>query len=528
MELAPYPSLFAARTSIYEHLRRHIHPEVPGLLPGGETLPDEEDFWSGRKLRWVAGGLDGTARHRAKREKPELTADQARWLLNKAAEGPTEPALRELHEFLVKFSVIDYIDTLLPAVASAGSRGDSGELIRIARWLVTASPNREPVKAGIALLGVLSKDDESDLLITLGRHDEFTLYSAVALTNMFEFPDTALMELGKHVHGWGRIGVIERLQYTTNPAVKNWMLRDGFRNTVMYEYSAYICAVAADLAGQLAQVEIDDELFDAATELLDALLTGGPAKDINHYDDGVSVVQSYLRHLRVRPPALRTLRVSWLLKLRASRHSQSERSSLAEGRCWTPVFKNQIAEECREVMAWPVWPELTEKALASDDPREFWLGLSSARILNIDTCDLCFAKLVAGGDYWFQVMGTDDPERAKRVVDFALETLPLKEMATGPALEIGQGPRWATHRYLGVVLQGLEKFPGIGWPLIRAGFHSPGIRVRIMALRAFKKWSRALWPNDALTVMRLALNAEPDDELRQRLAEFLAEAQAQM
>src|SRR5947208_1083179 len=47
--------------SIYEHIRAHVPAAGPGLLPGGEILPDEE----GRndRIKWAPGALDGVASH---------------------------------------------------------------------------------------------------------------------------------------------------------------------------------------------------------------------------------------------------------------------------------------------------------------------------------------------------------------------------------------------------------------------------------------------------------------------------------
>ena len=49
--------------------------------------------------------------------------------------------------------------------------------------LASQSRARNAVKLGIALLGLVKGADNRDLLMTLGRHEEFTLFSAVALAN---------------------------------------------------------------------------------------------------------------------------------------------------------------------------------------------------------------------------------------------------------------------------------------------------------------------------------------------------------
>jgi hypothetical protein len=54
---------------------------------------------------------------------------------------------------------------------------------------VMEAPDREPVKFGIAILGLFRQPADEELFQALGRHDEFTLFCAVALTNSSEDHD---------------------------------------------------------------------------------------------------------------------------------------------------------------------------------------------------------------------------------------------------------------------------------------------------------------------------------------------------
>jgi hypothetical protein len=90
-------------------------------------------------------------------------------------------------------------------------------------------------------------------------------------------PGQSLWTLAKNVDGWGRIHVVERLAQTENPHIKDWLLREGFRNSVMYEYLAYTCATAGGLVAALSQGTVDRELLTSTGELLDALIAEGPA-----------------------------------------------------------------------------------------------------------------------------------------------------------------------------------------------------------------------------------------------------------
>jgi hypothetical protein len=72
------------------------------------------------------------------------------------------------------------------------------------------------------------------LLRTLGAHNEFTLYAVVAFGNGTEDGgESEIWALATVVDGWGRIHCVERLRHTSDPAIRRWILRTGFRNSVM-------------------------------------------------------------------------------------------------------------------------------------------------------------------------------------------------------------------------------------------------------------------------------------------------------
>lgn len=51
----------------------------------------------------------------------------------------------------------------------------------------------------------------------------------------------------------GRIAAIERLDGTAWPEIKRWLMRQGYENRVMNEYTALIRAETGDLAGELSR-----------------------------------------------------------------------------------------------------------------------------------------------------------------------------------------------------------------------------------------------------------------------------------
>src|SRR5258708_7530826 len=85
-----------------------------------------------------------------------------------------------------------------------------------------------------------------------------------AISNCQAEPDRVLWSLAGSVEGWGRIHAVERLQGTDDEEIRDWMVRHGFRNTVMNEYLAWIAATTGRLAGRLAQEDSGGERSAAA------------------------------------------------------------------------------------------------------------------------------------------------------------------------------------------------------------------------------------------------------------------------
>ena len=495
--------------SIHDHIRAHIAPGRPGLTEGGEELPDEKEDGG---LRWVAGGMDGVSSHHMAGGGDARRAKRLHRALRDVLREPAPAALRRLYELLLDGSAIGLVDPLLER-AAGGQDLPADRLGELARWIARDAPDREPVKVALALLGAAGGPEDIDLVATLGRHEELTLYVGVALMKLGgDRAEELVFDLAQQVSGWGRIHLVERLAGTGSPAIQAWMLREGYRNDVMIEYLAHICATTGRLRQALEADEVDPALLTGAGELIEALIAGGPAEDMDDYDDGAAVVERYVHHLGAEPRGLDQL----VIVDQIGRFLDGDGDWAARaGRGWTTARREALRARTREIIAAPHWPDAVRAGLAASDPDTFHAASRAAGILDIDTWDHQFARLEAGDEHaWYAVMQTDDPARIDRVVAHAERALPLEDIATGPAEELGFGPAWRSHGHLDVVLQDLRRFPGKGWPLLRAGLQSPVVRNRHMALRALSAWSRPAWPPDAESTLIQARDREPDPDVR--------------
>ena len=511
------------RPSIHGFLAGFALKEGEGLPPAAETLPDEElrQSRSGTQIRWAAGALDGVMGHHV-RDKASTAVEQAISALESALVDATPDRIKNFYDLINNDEVLGLIDPLLDAVRSAGYL-DAGRLRALARWLATHSPDRAAVKVGVALLGVLLPPQDTRLLVTLGLHEEFTLYAAVALRNSLpddEWED-ACWSLARRVNGWGRIHVVERLAGTQRADIKAWLLREGYKNSVMVEYLAHPCAVGGELLPALRQETVDDALLEGAGEIIRALIAGGPAEDMSGYEDGAEATKHYLQQVSAcGPKSLDALLVVQDIDGFASDTDRDWQRLETLG--WTASARQEISQAAKALAAHPGWVPLVHAGLQADDNAAFWTAANAAEGLGMDPWDARFERQRSGrGDQWFELMKSDDLARIERVVELALTQLDLASIASGPAKESGLGPAYRQHSALDLILQRLRDFPPRGWPLVESGLRSPVVRNRYMAVRVLKQWDHGEWPVEAKAELMTAMRREPDEDVRKAIEELL-------
>lgn len=507
--------------SIYEHVQSHIDPAESGLTEGGETLPDEERISAESQIRWAAGAMDGVATHHMGASDTDEQVKATVDLVLAYCDQPTAKNKLAIYQHIIDQHIVSIIDSVLEGLVNQESINHD-RLYELAGSFVTEATDREPVKFGLAVLGLYDNPDHVELFLTLGRHDEFTLYCAVALTNSSDDPEVALWELAQSVDGWGKIHVVERLAETERPEIKQWLLRQGYRNSIMYEYLAYTCATAGGLMVALSEDEVDPELLTSAGEIIQALFNGGPAEDIDSYEDGATVVEMLVRHMQDSTETLAGFLVlnsicSFLQDDEADWASRAERG-------WTGERRTALEAMCTNIINRPDWVEKVHGALRSQDDLEFHEGDQAAKVLAIDTWDHHWRRLQekpSESGRWYFVMANVDEARLPQVLKFADKSIDLTKIATGPGTEMGLGPDFEPHTCLDYVLQELRRFPGHGATFIEAGLVSPVVRNRNMALAALAEWKQSDWPSSTLAALKSAAATEPVDDVRERMTKVL-------
>lgn len=509
-----------AGKTVLSHITSHLDPSGVGLLPGGEELPDSKPRGL-NEMGWAPGAWDGVVTHHVGQSSAADVVERMFKLVARAINRKMRSSdFGKLYELARTEDVVASVDPLLTRVRASGLPATG--IRQLGQRLASESRHREPVKLGIALLGLIAGDPDRDLLLTLGRHDEFTLYAAVAIANTAadETRDQTLMSLARSVDGWGRVHVVERLAGSEDPVIQSWLLREGFRNAIMPEYLAHTAATTGKLAEALGAQIVDDKLMDAAGELISALINGGPAKDIDDYEDGPVAITRFIDHVEGREKRLSQFVAIDDISEFLSREDGWDRR---EAYGWTPELRERLTARCAAIKAHPGWVDLANAGLMSDDSAVFFDADRTARSLGIDTFPAHWRRVRADPLHgnWFTVTHSVDATRLPEVLRFAREALPLSELGSGPSDDGTSTIEFRTHMALEFVVTELRRFPGEGWDLVATCLRSPVIRSRNMAINTLEAWPATVWPRDASAAIAEAYAAEPDEKVRQRLASLI-------
>ncbi len=495
---APWP---ASSRSIFQHLKGL---EDRGTNSNSQPLPDDDRINSGSEIRFAAGLSDALSG-------PDTANAQALAdMLVKVVEFPSKEKIAKAYQIMTEHSAVGMVDGMIRALVEA--KPDAQRLAIFARWLARNSPDRAPAKIGVAILGLFPGDQFTPLFLTFGRHEEFTKFAAVALQNSLGPREARapLEQLARSVHGWGRIDLVERLAPDADAAFRHWLVREGFRNSIMNEYLAHTAAVHGQVLEQLRApgATEDSALLDGAADIFTALasdLDHGPGANIYDYPDAPSAAQKWLDAIEPTAATLRRAAAALALKTFAERGPQDTE--------WPEDISTDIIARSAAYIARPEVQNAVLAALAPGDQPELWLALTLAPALDIDAWPHLFALQSAAPDaqHWFELAKSTDPDRLAQLIALAEAQLPLDAIASGPGTELGFGPDWSAHSDLAAILRGVSRVPGQGWPLIAASLQSPIPRNRVAAADTLRDWPPAVWPPEAVPLLQKAIAAEPHD-----------------
>lgn len=210
---------------------------------------------------------------------------------------------------LLKTGALATVDPLISHLSRMNVPRDAmrTEALRLA----CESSKRELVKVGMALLGQSGEPSDADILLTLGRHEEFTFFAAPALRALLgaDAVNDALLPLAEQVDGWGKTAILYELNYSLEgSAAPEYLLRRGCANRLGPALNANLCATKGQLAERLEAIlavessPLDAELCTGICEILWGLTEfDGVHDSLNDYKHGIAARNAFVQLMKERP-----------------------------------------------------------------------------------------------------------------------------------------------------------------------------------------------------------------------------------
>ncbi|WP_160127701.1 hypothetical protein [Kordia antarctica] len=507
-------------TSILQFLSDNINANGT-LNETADSLPDEKKSEESG-IRFAPGLMDsmfGADESDESREKIKELSKLIKTIAKKGDEGSKSEFYKILTE---SDGVIGIIDEFLEEIVNQSLPIDP-YLFSFAKDLATKTSHRNSVKIGIAILGLCQKKSVINEIKILGLHDEFTVFSMVALSNLSDNIVEDLWELATKVDGWGKIQLVDRIAHMElSEELKDWLLLEGYKNSIMIEYLAYTCAVNGELHIKLQREKIDVKLFKATGEIIQALLSDGPAEDISDYEFAPETVENFIRHGKTHVKDITdfiTLNAikDFLIELQEDLGEHKKNG-------WNQNIISNCLIDINENLKNKDWKEQAEIALKSDDSVLYWNGKQAAEKLGIELWDVVWNKLQKNSLdslAWYDVTTYAKEENVDEIIDFAKNNLPLEELGSGPRDWMGLGEDYQKHSSFGFVITFLENYPAKGAALILVGLDSPVTSNRNATLSVLATWKLENWSNEITQKVNRLKEIEPNEDTKKNIERLL-------
>ena len=503
--------------SILMHLKRNLNGDG-SLNETAEKLPDEKK--ADDEIKFAPGLMDAMFGADESEESKSRIKQLVSLIKKIAKNGDNQSKSDFYREITENESVIGIIDEFLQKLVQS-SLPIEPHLYNYANKLATKTNNRNTVKFGIAILGLCQNKKPIEDIKILGLHDEFTVFSTIALSNLSDNLVNDLWELAKQVDGWGKIQLVDRLaQMELNNEIKDWLIFDGYKNNIMYEYLALTCAQNGMLNEKLKTENISDELYSSASDIIIALMDEGPAVGMSGYNESSETIENFIRHSKTR-----NLNISNYITLHRIKDYLEE--SLEDNETLKNWNQNDLSNcliDINVLIKSKDWKEEVKIALMSTDNIEYWNGKQAAQKLGIDIWDSVWKKLQQNpldSSAWYDVTANAKENNVDEVIDFAIKNLPLEFLGSGPKDSMGIGDDFQKHSSLDSVITFLENYPKKGEKLILVGLDSPVTRNRNMAIRVLDKWKMENWSNEITEKVKGLNEIEPNEDTKKNIERLL-------
>jgi len=481
------------KQSIYEYMASQLKGNE---LPEDFSLPQEGA--SSGPLKWTDGAMDGIyIYHTAHGRLPEESEKDIEKAVRAASAGLGGGADRAFQDLTGKYQAIAIMDALLDYVAEHQDELDAGNIYRFAIHLIVESDDREQVKAGLTLMQLFDTDVDvlRDIIRSMGLADEFTLYSMLDMLH-WEHANEELFDLIKHVHGWGRIHLLERLKPETEE-IREWILAEGIHNRIMPEYSALTAFEKGGVEALLASgTKLPARTFASVGEILGALLDESAVTGISGVESAAGVLLHYLEQAERQ-----TLGIDdYKLLSKIFYYTTAQAKDLTDEKGSTGADRAADTAGLAGSGAY-IWNSLSDKALRLLRTDEAEAAVKAA-VRKGDAVELAMALGIPYEKDVFMLMQKDfdryygycaylmnSPAWSEAVLDLYRKKIPWDSMEDDPREETGLGEALALYTKLDALLQSMKGECRTAGDILLKTLAAPTIRTRYLTLECLKAWT---------------------------------------
>ena len=285
-----------ATESIFMRMEQSI--EKYGVLPENFIL--EEKTSKGNEIQYAPGALEGICGHHLMGgggNAQELCARIREYLQIDAIEALNRFENEEMRDF----QIATIRKELLQEIYENRQDYHAGELKRLAVTFITYGNKVTSIKVGLSLLNLFDLSDNEGakrIFRVLAHSEEFTDYVIWNISGWEEKEKQDFyFEMAKKLTGWGKINIVEMMQADTKEK-KDWLLCHGCKNSVLYAYLGYECAMKSDMYERLQEGDFSDEEFAGASDIMSGLLDEGPCQGISALEEPIEFACLYLEECK--------------------------------------------------------------------------------------------------------------------------------------------------------------------------------------------------------------------------------------
>lgn len=440
-----------------------------GELPEDFHLPQEEE----QQFMFADGAQDGIyIYHMGHSPLSREDDNKLGELIRMASEGEEDEAEAGFYKFCQKNRAISIIDEVQKYIVEHASQIKGDNMYRFAIDMMMSSNHIECVKIGMIILELFDTDENdalADAIRAIGVSDEFTIFS-VFIMRHWDNGAMEVLELAKHVHGWGRIHCIDFIE-PENDEIKEWILENGVDNYVMPAYSGMVAFEKADVMEVLAKDQITKKEMQGVLKIVSAMLDEGPVSGISNLDEPETFLVSVVNKAKNMIP----LEV----------HDYEIINEIDKWQEYNGVDDNpELDSAMNEIFC----NEDIRNEIAAALKEGNAIGLASS--IGIPYKDIIYDLVVNDFDEYYYLCDRiiKDDDYTDKVIAIFEEKIDLGKIASGAGSELGLGREFKEHRKLDQIIYNLRNYPNKGEKIISAALQSPVIRNRNSAVNVLQCW----------------------------------------